>query len=177
MDPVKQGIPQGSVLRPLLFILDMPPFRLTICKYGLNFHSYAADTQMYISQLPPHSLSNCFCEPARLHPTSWSPTAERQSSWLWQSWKLLQKVGPGSFFTSGLANCKEVQAGFLQHTLRKTIEDRASVSRLQNFGTHSLLTFKVLNLLEQWFSNFFSVTYILWNSQVTSTSTKHFWWK
>ena len=48
----KCGVPQGSVLGPLLFTLYTHPLSTIICQAGLSCHFFANDSQLHKSSVP-----------------------------------------------------------------------------------------------------------------------------
>ena len=67
-EPVHSGVPQGSVLGPILFTMYIKPLSAIIDSYSIIHHSFADDFKLQMSAPPDrisellHSIQSCICD-------------------------------------------------------------------------------------------------------------------
>ena len=69
---LKTGVPQGSVLGPILFTSFISPIQFVTSQFNVDQQQYADDTQVFISLSKSNSPDRvCRLETALTHLTSW----------------------------------------------------------------------------------------------------------
>ena len=57
---IKYSVPESRVLGPLLYTVYMVPLADVIAAFGISFHFYADDSQLWIPVVLDNRINNCY---------------------------------------------------------------------------------------------------------------------
>ncbi len=101
LEPLKYGVPQGSVLGPILLSIYNFPIGEIIKKHNISYHFYADDGQMYLAFSPKNKLSQTEAR------TKMVECAEEVNSFLTAN-KMKQNDGKTEFLLLSTAGHKNI---------------------------------------------------------------------
>ena len=109
---LQYGVPQGSILGPQLFTMYMAPLADVMRKHGVSFHSYADDTQIYLSFHPQSAeeayrqVENCVDEVAKWMQTNMLKLNQDKTEMLLIGSKQMLKNVPPQLLHVGSTQCE-----------------------------------------------------------------------